>query len=205
MIQSVYYPTTQSTPQRNLSQDDIRKAINNPDGMLWVNLEHPTPEESNRILLDLFKFHPLSVEDAQSTGYQTPKIDDFGGYVFIVAHALPSNPALLSTENTNELNIFLGNNFLVTSYNSDDMPPIEDVRKRLERDERLVQNGPDFLCHAVLDHLVDHYMPLIDELDEHLEITRRPRFRKTLAGNPCRINRAETWADGFAPDHLAPT
>ena len=170
MIESIYYSTNHSAAKRELTDDEIRSAMKNPDGLLWVNLCNPTREESNHVLADLFQFHPLAVEDCQSIGYQTPKIDDFGAYIFIIAHALPVNRADISAENSMELNIFVADNYLVTSYNREIMPPVEDVKKRLDRDDRLIQNGPDFLCHAILDHLVDDYMPLLDELDEHLEL-----------------------------------
>ena len=170
MIESIYYSTNHSAASRDLTDDEIRSATKNPDGLLWVNLCSPTLEESNHVLTDLFQFHPLAVEDCQSIGYQTPKIDDFGAYIFIIAHALPVNRADISAENSMELNIFVADNYLVTSYNREIMPPVEDVKKRLDRDDRLIKNGPDFLCHAILDHLVDDYMPLLDELDEHLEL-----------------------------------
>lgn len=170
MIESIYYSTNHSAAKRELTDDEIRSAMKNPDGLLWVNLCNPTREESNHVLADLFQFHPLAVEDCQSIGYQTPKIDDFGAYIFIIAHALPVNRAEISAENSMELNIFVADNYLVTSYNREIMPPVEDVKKRLDRDDRLIKNGPDFLCHAILDHLVDDYMPLLDELDEHLEL-----------------------------------
>jgi len=170
MIESIYYSSNHSTAQRDLTDDEIQSALKNPDGLLWVNLNNPSLQESNHVLADLFQFHPLAVEDCQSIGYQTPKIDDFGAYIFIVAHALPVDRSEISTENSMELNIFVADNYLVTSYNRERMPPVEDVKKRLDRDDRLIQNGPDFLCHAILDHLVDDYMPLLDELDEHLEL-----------------------------------
>ncbi len=135
-----------------------------------MNLDQPSIEESNRILSDIFQFHPLTVEDCQSIGYQTPKIDDFGTYIFIITHALPPNAKLITHETPIELNIFLGSNYIVTSYYDEDMPPIRNIQNKLGKDERLIQNGPDFLCHAILDKLVDDYMPLIDDLDDHLDL-----------------------------------
>jgi magnesium transporter len=49
------------------------------------------------------------------------------------------------------------------------MLPIEDVIKRLQKDERLLLNGSDFLCHAILDELVDDYMPLLVQTDEEID------------------------------------
>jgi magnesium transporter len=49
------------------------------------------------------------------------------------------------------------------------MPPVEKVWKGIERDERIYSNGSDFLCHAILDALVDDYMPVLDKMDEEIE------------------------------------
>jgi magnesium transporter len=49
------------------------------------------------------------------------------------------------------------------------MPPVEFIWDRLNRDDRLIRNGSDFLCHGILDHLVDNYLPLIDHMDDEIE------------------------------------
>ncbi len=33
----------------------------------------------------------------------------------------------------------------------------------------MTSRGVDFLCHAILDTLVDEYMPLLDQMDEEVE------------------------------------
>lgn len=168
MIRSIYFSSQDSSPLRDLPADDITNAIKNPEGLLWVSLENPSEEEARDILLEVFKFHPLAVEDCLSIGYQTPKLDDFSSYIFLIVHALSSNEHH-SLENTLELNLFLGSNFLVTCHRSDQMPPVDEIWDRLNRDDRLIRNGSDFLCHGILDHLVDHYLPLIDQMDEEIE------------------------------------
>ena len=35
-------------------------------------------------------------------------------------------------------------------------------------EEQSIADGPDFVLHAVLDFIVDGYMPIIEELDEHV-------------------------------------
>jgi magnesium transporter len=169
MIKTIYFSSSTSSPQRELDIDQMKLALQNPEGLLWVSLEKPEEAESEKILRDVFHFHPLAIEDSQSTGYQTPKIDDYGNFIFIVAHALASSTTHINSDSSLELNLFLGENYLVTSFNCTDMPPVREVWQRLQRDERIVQNGSDYLCHAILDHLVDEYIPLLDQMDETIE------------------------------------
>ncbi len=77
--------------------------------------------------------------------------------------------AILENLDMNELDLFLGRNFVVTSYRSNEMPPVEQVWSRLDKDQRIMSHGADFLCHAILDALVDDYMPLIDKMDDEIE------------------------------------
>lgn len=166
MIRILYFPKV-GAPQFNLPFSSLKSALADVEGMVWVSLEQPDDEEINKVLVNLFHFHPLAVEDCQSHGYQTPKLDDYGDYIFIIAQAINANRDF-NLQPTEELNIFLGKNYVVSSfYNM--MPPVERLWKRLERDERLYQNGADFLCHALLDHLVDDYIPHLDALEEEID------------------------------------
>lgn len=151
----------------SIPQNEIPDFLKAPDGILWVSLENANTEEINSILSGTFQFHPLTVEDCLSIGYQTPKVDDFGKYIFIIANAVKPNGGFRSLD-TLELNIFLSNNYIVTCFTDEHMPCIETIWQRLERDERMATRGADFLCHAILDKLVDEYMPLLDEMDDEI-------------------------------------
>jgi len=95
-------------------------------------------------------------------------VDDFSEYIFIMAHAMKPNADCEELE-TLELNLFLGENFLVTCTTEITMSPVEKVWERVHKDYRLSNFGSDFLCHAILDALVDEYMPLIDKMDDEVE------------------------------------
>jgi len=182
MIRSIY--SRKGAPrQTDLSLEQLVAAYQDRQALLWVSLEQPSDTEIDDVLRGIFHFHPLAIEDSQTPEYQAPKVDDFGEYLFILALALRPNEPLHEL-GTSELDLFLGPNYVVSSYRSPVMAPVYDVWKRLERDERLLERGADFLCHAILDHLVDDYMPLIDALDEEIErledeVIDRPH-RKTL-------------------------
>lgn len=167
MIRSIFLPSS-GEQQQNLSPDEMKAALKDSKGLLWISLEAPTVEESQQILSDLFHFHILAIEDCQSLGYQPPKVDDFGDYLFIIAHAIKPIQSFDELE-TLELNLFLGENYLVTSHLESDLHPITHTYESIKKDQRLVQNGADFLCHAILDILVDDYMPLLDKMDEEIE------------------------------------
>lgn len=168
MVRSISF-SHDGTIQKNLSEVEIHNALREPESLLWVHLEKPDSDELLHYLKDIFSFHPLAIEDCQSAEYQTPKVDDFKAYIFIVTHTIQ----LGSRDNdltTRELNLFLGSNYLVTCSLHGNLSPLDSVWEGLSRDERLHDNGSDFLCHAILDRLVDSYMPVLDKLDEEIDL-----------------------------------
>jgi len=166
MIRSVLVKPDGSK-QYNIQTSQYQGELGDPKNLLWVSLENPTPEEI-AVLTTHFKFHPLTVEDCLSTGYQTPKIDEFEQYVFIICHAiLPYGD--MHELNSEELDMFVGINYLVTCYFANSMEPVSHIMDRIEKDERLVKNGPDFLCYSLMDKLVDDYLPLIDHIEDEIE------------------------------------
>lgn len=167
MIRSIYFPPNEN-PVRDLPVEKYAECLKKSDGLLWVSMEASSPQEIQSILGDTFQFHPLVIEDCLNDGYQTPKIDDFGDYLFLIAHAIQP-AAEIKEESLLELDIFLGANFLVTLSPNLEMPPVSKTWALLEKDQRLHQSGSDFLCHAILDILVDDYMPLLDIMEDEIE------------------------------------
>jgi Mg2+ and Co2+ transporter CorA len=54
-----------------------RSCLQDQSAVIWVDMESPT-EEDERVLLDVFKFHPLTVEDCRENRHY-PKIEEFDG------------------------------------------------------------------------------------------------------------------------------
>lgn len=126
------------------STQEVQRYLTSTNGFLWVSLESSDNSEIETVLRDVFHFHPLAIEDCQSPGFQVAKIDDFSQYIFIITHALN-----LQSEDedqiTRELDLFLGNNFVVTCYSDKQMPAIAKTWSQIQKDERIARFGPDFL------------------------------------------------------------
>jgi magnesium transporter len=144
-----------------------RASLKDSKKIIWVSLESATIDEMNQVLGDTFSFHPLTIEDCLSDGYQIAKLDDFGDYLFLIANAIKNRADGFELE-TLELNAYLGKNYLVTCYTSVSMPPITKVLKMLKRDSRMCIHGTDFLLHSILDALVDEYLPITDRMETEI-------------------------------------
>ena len=88
----------------------------------WIDVDQPD-EDDFEILRDVFKFHPLAVEDSEKFG-QRAKLDDYDDFVFIVVYgAVPDDDRLV------EVHCFYSEKFLVTVHR-DEAPAFTEVRQR---------------------------------------------------------------------------
>jgi len=149
-------------------------ALRNKDTLLWVDLEDPTEFESET-LVEIFNFHPLAIEDCVSDK-SNPKIDDYDEYLFLVMHAISSRDG--GELATSELDMFFGKNYVVT-FHKDSIRSVRQVREQAKkRPENLMGRGSDLLAHALLDRLVDHYLPVLDSYDHKIDILEEQLFEK---------------------------
>ena len=134
------------------------------DVTLWVDLASPTDEES-QILSDVFKFHPLSVEDARSA-IQFPKIEPYPGYLYLVLHGIDLKKGQTHFA-TRDIDFFLGRNYLVTVHDGNSRS-IARMREVCDRHERILLEGPVGVLHRIVDSMVDNYRPAIEELEDRI-------------------------------------
>lgn len=174
MIRSFAFTTQGRLHSRDIEVFLMPTLLADTNLFLWVDLEAATPEETRQILEGVFHFHPLSIDDcinlSQSPKVETyePKEDDhFAPYLFMVIHAVDYSRKD-GVFATSELNFFLGKNFLVT-YHPVPLRPIQQTEERCLKSTVHVARAPDRVAHALLDALVEHYKPALDELS--LEIS----------------------------------
>jgi len=143
-----------------------RVALRDEGGLFWVDFGEEPPAEVEPLLRDIFNFHALAIDDALHEAH-VPKIDDWGEYVYAVAHGVVFDEHLLALS-THELDIFLGQNYLVTHHRQ----PIQSVNRvwvNSQKDQRRLEAGADHLLYELLDNLTADYLPAIDALDAAID------------------------------------
>lgn len=167
MIRSLYY--SPGKPLRtNIPPKEFPRLIRDRKGLLWVDFIGE-PAESAEPILRTLNFHPLAIDDALQETH-TPKIDDWGDYLYIVLNIMNYKhvDGVFESE-IDELDVFLGRNFVITHHDQL-LPAIEDAWTACQRDERHVQGGPDHLLYRIVDSLVMSYMPLVEAIDSQIDI-----------------------------------
>ncbi len=154
---------------------EIRDAIA-ANHKVWIELERQT-DEANELLAQVLKLHPLTIEDIWSPRTQ-PKIDDFDEYLYVIAHGVGGRDK--EPVDLVEVDIVIGDNWLVT--HDRDGVVADDIGTELDRAPKLLSKGIPWLAHAVLDRIVDRYLPVIDKLDTDIEELQDDVLEK--AGTP---------------------
>ncbi|WP_423141983.1 magnesium/cobalt transporter CorA [Parablastomonas sp. CN1-191] len=152
-------------PSQHALDLDVRVRDALPAGAFdWVGMAEPEADEMERVRA-LFGLHPLAVEDALKPT-QLPKVEAYARHLFIVARTA----AIEEGENIayGQVAIFLGKDFVVT-VRFGTARHFRDLRERLECDPERLSEGADYVAHAVLDHVVDGFAPIPENLEEAVQ------------------------------------
>jgi magnesium transporter len=138
-------------------------------GLRWVHIESPRSADRDW-LEEHFDFHPLDYEDVFSRN-QRPKLDQYDDYVFIVLHfpLFDKDSARILTA---ELDLFMGEDFLVTMPNIP-LPPLsamfERYREKDDLREEVFSKGSGYLLYKIVDTGVDASFPMLRKTALKLE------------------------------------
>ena len=155
--------------------DTLNRALRDSQCVFWLDMSKPTDEEYG-LLDEVFGFHPLAIEDAVGS-VERPKIESYNhvgdahkqGYFYMVIHGPDLESFRQQKLRTKELDMFVSQCYLVTIH-EEEMKSVAEVMSRAKTDPRMVLDpGIDLLLHSILDHLVDHYTPILDYLGDALD------------------------------------
>lgn len=125
----------------------------------WVDLNHPSEIEI-AVLKNYFHFHDLTIEDCMYS-LQRPKIDFYEDYFFFIFHAI-------SESKVEEVDLYLGENYVVTFHYKRDLKEIQSVRQELKNESILWEKTNTYIAYLILDKIVDQYFPLVYDIEDQL-------------------------------------
>lgn len=151
--------------------DRLDPAVLSPDSgaVVWADVAEPTDEDA-LVLRDVFGIHELPVEAAFQRE-TNPKVESYGSYLYIVLHGINFQAAEHTFE-THETDFFLSPNFLITIHDGQ-RRSIAHVSDLCCRASHVLAEGPVALLHRIVDTMVDHYRPEVDELEERLDAVEK--------------------------------
>ncbi|WP_405960001.1 magnesium and cobalt transport protein CorA [Streptomyces sp. NBC_00024] len=153
--------------------DTYRELREAPAGMAWIGLARPTEGELLSLAAE-FDLHPLAVEDAMEA-HQRPKLERYGDTLFVVLRAARYLDAPEEVD-FGELHVFVGPDFVITVRHGA-APDLSAVRRRMEDTPELLKLGPEAVLYAILDAVVDGYVPVVAGVQNDVDEIETEVFR----------------------------
>ena len=166
-MEILLYRKDASQVEEGFTRDQLPDLLADPTNVVWVDLKGETEEqlaEAKDVLLNVFNFHYLTVEDCIETRNQ-PKVESFENYLYFIVHGIKPNETNPSNFVTKELDGYLGANFVVT-FHIQRFRSIKTVKQKIRSSTFVCKRGAAYLLHHILDEIVDLYMPIVDDFDE---------------------------------------
>ena len=148
----------------DLPISDVSEALLEQDRFVWIGLYEPT-EAILRQVQEEFGLHDLAVEDALAA-HQRPKLELYDQSLFVVLRT-----AQLDAERRlefGETHVFVGERYVISVRHGSHKSHIG-VRARCEASPQLLAKGPGYVLYALMDFIVDQYLPLVEALEEQLQ------------------------------------
>ena len=155
-------------------------------GVVWVNVDGLGDADLLAKLGELFDLHPLALEDVSSV-HQRPKVDEYPDSLYVVVRMLHYEAEV----RTEQVSLFLGHDFVLT-VQEDVGDCLDPIRERLRKGTgQLRRHGADYLTYAIVDAIIDHHFPVLEELGEVVEQLEDEVVANPTRGTLARVHQAK--------------
>lgn len=157
----------------DVNLQDVHTALKDEHQFVWIGLHEPSEQILQKVKNE-FDLHELAVEDAHNA-HQRPKVEIYNDSIFVVLRTITRNKA----EHTEfgETHFFVGENFVVVVRHGSSVSYTE-VRNRCESNPELLKKGVGSVLYAVMDFIVDHYFPVVHDMEMELEEIEAKIFKE---------------------------
>lgn len=159
----------------DIAIDEAGKWAKKPGHVVWIGLFEPSADLLSRIEAQL-GLHYLAIEDA-GKAHQYPKVEQYGDALFIVARTAQMVGGRIAF---GETHLFVGKGYVVSVRHGASTSYTE-VRKRCEACPAILSHGEDYILYAILDFIVDNYMPVLETVQGEVDAIEDRVFAAPLA------------------------
>ena len=135
-------------------------------GVLWVDIQGLGDPALLQAVADMFSIHPLALEDVVNAP-QRPKTETYDEHQLYISRMVRLDDE--RKVHIEQVTLFFGSDYVLTFQEryGDVFDPVRNrVRQNLGP---LRRAGADYLAYALIDTIIDHYYPVIDDISEALE------------------------------------
>ena len=145
--------------------EDIGRNLERHDQFVWMGLVEPEQDLLRRVQRQ-FHLHDLAIEDAYNA-HQRPKLEQYEDSLFVVLRTAQLAHETRKLE-FGETHVFVGRNYVVTVRHGS-VQSMAGLRARCECTPRLLAQGPGYVLYALMDFVVDQYLPVVQYYEEQVQ------------------------------------
>lgn len=166
MIKTYFYSFNDKRMYHDVDIEKKDEFLKHEEDLLWVDLYKFTEQEI-KYVAKIFDFHPLAVEDCLSYSPRA-KLDNYEDYYFYVMHALRYDEDSEEEIVLVQLNMFLGQNFVVTVHNQT-LPVLGRMARVSLQNPQYLDKGMEFFLYSVIDGNTDEIFPILDRIGVRID------------------------------------
>lgn len=144
----------------------------------WIDIKNPSKKDID-YLKQNFNFHPVTLNELLSPTLR-PKVEQYDGYLFMVAHFPVYNPKKQTTESI-EIDFLVTRNALITVH-YENLPPLKEFWKECQKDnqpqEGHLEDAAAFLLYSVLGCLYNFSLRQIDHITKKINHIEEKMFKE---------------------------
>lgn len=167
MIDIYYYDST----QKKVIIGDSSKFDQFGHEKIWVDVTAITRAEAD-FLEQKFNLHHLTSEDLINQRTRI-KVEEFSDYLFSVFYGIKKEKQI----ELHEMDFILGKNFIISNH-KDKIDSFSELKKDLKKLQGLFEKGVDFIFHHLLDTEVDNFFPVLEDIDNQIELIEEKVVKK---------------------------
>lgn len=151
--------------QEEVSIDQLDKVCKDKF-VSWLNVESLHDIAVIKKLGETFQIHNLALEDILNIS-QRPSMDEYDDHLFLVCKMFSTKEKAIFTE---QFSMIIAEHLIIT-FQEKPGDIFDGLRQRIRHPKgRIRSRSSDYLAFALLDVIVDHYMAIIEEYGEEVNI-----------------------------------
>jgi magnesium transporter len=162
-----------------LNIDQLQAALSDPQQFVWLGLYEPDHTVLRHVQAQL-GLHDLAIEDAVNA-HQRPKLELYENSLFVVLRTAQRIPGSSGVD-FGETHVFVGRNYVVTVRHGSLRSHVP-VRQRCESTPQLLAKGPGYVLYAIMDFVVDQFLPVIRQIEDEVQDLEELVFGQPTEGD----------------------
>jgi magnesium transporter len=150
------------------------------DSVSWVDVQGLGSENILQRIGQVFKLHPLILEDVVNVP-QRPKVEEYEDQLVIIARMVMPKESGVGFY-SEQVSFVLGKHYLLTVQEEPEHDCFEQVRVRIRNNKgTLRKHGADYLAYTLIDAIIDGFFPVLEDYGERIE-----ELEEEVVTNPTR-------------------